>query len=482
MSGVLLGAAASAGLVLKPAVLPIVSRFGGEAHVLSFTAETHLYFVVPGVALFGVAVLALAIRLVPPSVLGLDGESFGKDLLSAAGIALGSLGAAAVLVLAFLVDRSSLAGLLLRFLPGLALGVLGILAAVLGLFGAFADADRSEPETSPSLAADLSDMGSLLRAVAEAPAEDVRAWLPTENVAASGQRPAEIALPRVGTRLDRFELLAPLGAGGMGRVFRARDTRLLRDVALKLLPSELMHDPVRRERLLREARAAARVSHPNVLAIHEVGDAGGVPYIVMELVAGSTLRDRLEASPIALGEALAIAHEIAQGLAAAHQQGVVHRDLKPENVALAVDGRVKLLDFGLARFDTSPEPYGDTVPGSPHLTRDGQVLGTPAYMSPEQALGEPVDARSDVFSFGTLLFELVTGRCPFARHTSEDTRRAVIDAALPDDGWQERVPAAIAEVISRATERDPLRRFASGAELVAALEAVRYSRGTLAAS
>jgi serine/threonine protein kinase len=218
-----------------------------------------------------------------------------------------------------------------------------------------------------------------------------------------------------------------------------------------------------------------------VLAIHEVGDAGGVPYIVMELVAGSTLRDRLEASPIALGEALAIALEIAQGLAAAHQQGVVHRDLKPENVALAADGRVKLLDFGLARFDTSPEPYGDTVPGSPHLTRDGQVLGTPAYMSPEQALGEPVDSRSDVFSFGTLLFELVTGRCPFARHTSEDTRRAVIDAALPE-GWQARVPGVLASLISRATEREPLRRFASGAELVAALEAVGHSRGTLAAS
>jgi hypothetical protein len=472
--GIAVAAAGSLGLVLKPAIWPMHSEWANVTHQLSYTAETHLYFVVPGVLLLGLCAVAGALRVVPPSWWGVDGESSGKDLLSTAGIGFGALGAGVVLVAVFLVDRASLEGLVLRFIPGLLLGLIGLVALVLGVVGALASEEQKPAALSPSLAADMSDMGSLLRAVAAAPDRDVAAWLPTEGVDESRARAAPGPLRQlVGQHVDRFEVLAPLGAGGMGRVFRARDTRLLREVALKLLPPELMHDPVRRERLLREARAAARVSHPNVCAIHEVSDTGTVPYIVMELVQGRTLRDRLEAGPLELGEALALAREIALGLAAAHAQGIVHRDLKPENVALTPDSRVKLLDFGLARFDQAPDAFSSTAVGSPLLTRDGQVLGTPAYMSPEQALGRSVDARSDVFSFGTLLFELITGRSPFMRVTSEDTRRAVIEAELPSDGWDAALPVALVAIVHRATEREPAVRYADGAELVAAIDAAK---------
>src|SRR5262249_18636869 len=213
-----------------------------------------------------------------------------------------------------------------------------------------------------------------------------------------------------GTRLGHYEILGSLGAGGMGEVYRARDRRLGREVALKVLPTRLATEAGAQRRFEREARALASLSHPNVLTLFDFGTDDGVPFAVMELLEGETLRQRITRGTIPLDEALEIGIAVAEGVAAAHSKGVIHRDLKPENVFVTAGGIVKILDFGLARLEeTAPADPTATTAAIPLTTEPGLLMGTVYYMAPEQVRGHPVDARCDLFSFGCLLYEVVTG-------------------------------------------------------------------------
>jgi eukaryotic-like serine/threonine-protein kinase len=285
-----------------------------------------------------------------------------------------------------------------------------------------------------------------------------------------------------GARLAHFEIVEKLGEGGMGAVFRARDSRLGREVAIKVLPEALVADPERLARFAREARVLASLSHPHIAAVYEVGEDRGRHFLAMELAAGRTLADRLAAGALPPPAALAIALQIATALEAAHEGGIVHRDLKPANVMVSEAGEVKLLDFGLAKAWT-PEPVASahTLAHSPTLTvqmtQAGVLLGTAAYMSPEQAAGMPVDRRCDIWAFGVVLFEMLTGRQLFAgetvSHTLADVLRKDIDlVGLPPD-----VPPAVVRLLARCLERDPKRRLRDIGEARVALEDALAGRG-----
>lgn len=269
----------------------------------------------------------------------------------------------------------------------------------------------------------------------------------------------------IGKKLSHFRVLAKIGEGGMGVVYRAEDERLRRQVAFKVLPPELTGDEGRRLRFLREARAAAAVPHPSIAAIYEIGEAEGVFFIAMELVEGKTLRSLMGGRSLPVKEALRIATEMADGFARAHQAGIVHRDLKPDNVMVGPDGRVKILDFGLARLpEEAPQRGGselsrlDTISGE--LTREGKVLGTAAYMSPEQARGLPVDARSDLFSFGTTLYEMVAARVPFTGRTTTDILMAIVrDDPAPPCRLNPEVPQEFERIILKCLEKEPGDRY-----------------------
>ena len=231
-----------------------------------------------------------------------------------------------------------------------------------------------------------------------------------------------------GTKLGAYEILAPIGAGGMGEVYRARDKKLDRDVAIKVLPESVAADPDRLARFGREAKAVAALSHPNILAIHDFGNQDGVSYAVMELLEGQTLRERLDAGPISQKQAVGYALQIARGLAAAHEKGIVHRDLKPENLFVTKDSHLKILDFGLATRVEPVSPGEETAaPTVSRHTEPGTVMGTLGYMSPEQVRGLPVDQRSDLFSFGAILYELLAGRKAFKKDTASDTMAAILN-------------------------------------------------------
>jgi serine/threonine protein kinase len=226
-----------------------------------------------------------------------------------------------------------------------------------------------------------------------------------------------------GTKLGPYEIQSPLGEGGMGEVYRAKDTRLGRDVAIKVLPEKLARDAERLQRFETEARVIAALNHPNILSIHDIGTYEGAPYLVSECLEGKTLRMELRDSALPVRQVVDYGMQIAQGLAAAHDKGIVHRDLKPENIFILRDGRVKILDFGIAKL-VLPEASsneGATVDAGP--TSTGTVLGTAGYMSPEQVRGEPVDARSDIFELGTILYEMLFGQRAFRRDTSVETRK-----------------------------------------------------------
>ena len=230
-----------------------------------------------------------------------------------------------------------------------------------------------------------------------------------------------------GSRLGPYEIVAPLGAGGMGEVYRARDPRLQREIAVKVLPAELASHVERLKRFEKEARAASALNHPNLVTIYDIGSADGVEYIAMELVDGRTLREVLAEGALPIRSLLSVAAQAADGLAKAHAAGIVHRDLKPENVMVTKDGFVKILDFGLAKL-TEPEGSSE-VTSSPTVsgaTEPGVVMGTAGYMSPEQALGKPVDFRSDQFSLGSILYELATGKRAFQRGSTPETLSAII--------------------------------------------------------
>jgi serine/threonine-protein kinase len=273
-----------------------------------------------------------------------------------------------------------------------------------------------------------------------------------------------------GTRLGAYEILAPLGAGGMGEVYRARDTRLGRNVAIKVVSERLSDDPKALARFEAEARAVAALSHPNIVALHDVGRDNGIAFVVMELLEGEPLDRRMTAEHLSWRQALEIAASIADGLASAHARGFVHRDLKPANIAVTRDGVVKILDFGLARqdpFTMHAETAGDTATVA---TEPGTILGTLAYMSPEQVKGEPSDQRSDIFSLGCVLYEMLSGRQPFQGDTSAETLAAILrdqPAPLPDEGGGIR--PRIDAVVRRCLEKDPERRFQSARDLAFAL-------------
>lgn len=268
------------------------------------------------------------------------------------------------------------------------------------------------------------------------------------------------------TPLGPYRILAPLGAGGMGEVYRALDAKLDREVAIKVLPEAFARDPDRLRRFEREARMLSALDHPNILAIHDLGNDGGTPFLVMELLEGETLWQRLRGQSLPGRKVADIALQVAMGLSAAHERGILHRDLKPGNLFLCQDGRVKILDFGLAKAAGPPDPEGETRTG---LTEADQTVGTPGYMSPEQVRGEALDARSDLFSLGAVMWEMCTGRSPFQRDSTVETLHATLKEEPPDLDPGLKVPPALARVVDTCLAKDPAARFHSAHDLAFAL-------------
>ena len=277
-----------------------------------------------------------------------------------------------------------------------------------------------------------------------------------------------------GTRLGPYEIVAPLGAGGMGEVYKALDTRLQREVAVKVLRDSFSNDPDRLRRFEQEARAAGVLNHPNITAVYDIGSSEGSLYVVSELLEGESLGTQVARGPVPPRKAVDYALQIAQGLAAAHEKGIVHRDLKPDNVFVTKSGRVKLLDFGLAKL-AAPEPRGDR-PGSllsAAATEPGVVLGTLAYMSPEQVRGLPADYRSDLFSFGAILYEMLSGDRAFARISAADTISAILKEDPPElSATSHRIPAALEQIVRHCLEKNAEERFRSAHDLAFALQTV----------
>jgi serine/threonine protein kinase len=272
-----------------------------------------------------------------------------------------------------------------------------------------------------------------------------------------------------GASLGPYRILAPLGAGGMGEVYRAHDTTLGRDVAIKILPAATTDDPDRRTRLQREARAAASLNHPNICTIHEVGEADSRVYIAMEVVDGEPLSKRLE-RPLPLDELVRYALQMADALAHAHERGIVHRDLKSANVLITPEGRVKILDFGLAKAVGADAVADLTTRTEFSLTQSGAIVGTLPYMAPEQLRGARADLRSDVWAFGVVLHEMAAGARPFTGTTEYELSSAILGQSLPP--LPARVPAALQAIIRRCLEKEPARRYQRASELRAALETV----------
>jgi TolB-like protein/Tfp pilus assembly protein PilF len=278
-----------------------------------------------------------------------------------------------------------------------------------------------------------------------------------------------------GTRLGPYEIVAPLGTGGMGEVYRARDTRLGREVAIKLLRAEVAGDAERGKRFEQEARTVASLPHPNILALYDVGTHEGRPYLVTELLEGQTLAERIRAGDLTVAKAVELATQIAHGLAAAHERGIVHRDLKPGNVFVTRDGVVKILDFGLARL-AQVEAGGwdrESSPTETGLTAVGSVLGTVGYMAPEQVRGQPADHRSDIFAFGCVLHEMLCGTSPFQRETAADTASAILKEDPPPLAeLRQAVSPAMQQLVDRCLEKRPEDRFASARDVAFALAQV----------
>src|SRR5690242_18338439 len=273
-----------------------------------------------------------------------------------------------------------------------------------------------------------------------------------------------------GAQLGPYEILGPLGAGGMGEVYRARDSRLARDVALKILPDDFAADSDRRARFEREARAAGQIQHPNILAVLDTGAQENLPFIVTELLEGETLRERLRPGPLPQRKAIEIASQVAKGLGAAHEKGVVHRDIKPENIFISSDGHVKILDFGLARVSAQQSAPPDAT--LTLKTASGIVLGTAAYMSPEQVRGLAADSRSDIFSLGSVLYEMISGRRPFPGSTYADLISAILHqdpAPLPP---RSKILPALDRIIRRCLEKSPAERFQSARDLAFQLDSL----------
>jgi eukaryotic-like serine/threonine-protein kinase len=282
-----------------------------------------------------------------------------------------------------------------------------------------------------------------------------------------------------GTKLGPYEIQAAIGAGGMGEVYRARDKRLQRDVAVKVLPAIFSSDADRLRRFEQEARTAGALNHPNILVIYDIGTHEGAPYLVSELLEGETLREAMRGGPLPLRRALDLAKQTSSGVAAAHEKGIIHRDLKLENIFVTHDGRVKILDFGLAKLTERDIPaISDSE--SPTLTAkaagqtaSGQILGTAGYMSPEQVRGKLVDGRSDIFSLGTILDEMLSGQRAFRRESAADTMAAILREDPPELSSEEkRIPAGVGRVVRHCLGKNPAERFQSARDLAFDLEAL----------
>ena len=273
------------------------------------------------------------------------------------------------------------------------------------------------------------------------------------------------------TQLGPYKIIALIGAGGMGEVYRGHDPRLQRDVAIKVLPSSFTADADRLRRFEQEARAVAALNHPNIVSIYDIGDSNGVHYIVSELLEGETLRQRVNLGAMPSRKAIELAVQLANGLAAAHEKGIVHRDLKPENIFLTRNGRLKILDFGLAKL-RRPREQAETIDGDTAHTTAGQVLGTAGYMSPEQVRGENADHRSDIFSFGTILYEMLTGKRAFKRNTSAETMTAILNDEPPEFSSvnMQPIPPALERIARHCMEKQPNQRFQSAHDIAFDLE------------
>ena len=288
-----------------------------------------------------------------------------------------------------------------------------------------------------------------------------------------------------GKKLGPYEIVSLLGAGGMGEVYRARDARLKRDVAIKVLPQALSLDADRLRRFEQEALATAALNHPNILAVFDIGTHEGSPHVVSELLEGETLRERLRSGPIPVRKTLDYALQMAHGLAAAHEKGIIHRDLKPENLFLTKDGRVKILDFGLAKL-TQPDSARDggahtSLPTMTHATEAGVVMGTAGYMSPEQVRGIAVDARSDIFSFGAILYEMISGKRAFHGETAADTMSEILKEEPADLSESNRnVSPALERIVQHCLEKNPEQRFHSASDIAFDLEHLTGVSGTSA--
>ncbi|MBX3276462.1 MAG: protein kinase [Acidobacteria bacterium] len=274
--------------------------------------------------------------------------------------------------------------------------------------------------------------------------------------------------------ISHYRIINKLGAGGMGEVYRALDTRLDRAVAIKVLPAEFTNDADRLRRFEQEARATSALSHPNILTLYDIGNQDGAPFIVMELLEGEELRAQLNDGPLPVRTALEYAQQIAAGLAAAHEKGLTHRDLKPENLFVTKDGRVKILDFGLAKLRSPRKVSADSdVATQKQLTNPGTVMGTVAYMSPEQVRGEEVDHRSDIFSFGLILYEMLRGERAFQRETMAETMTAILKDDMPELGeTNAKISPQLERLVQRCLEKRPERRFQSASDLGFALESL----------
>ena len=285
----------------------------------------------------------------------------------------------------------------------------------------------------------------------------------------------------VGKTLGRYEIVDLLGAGGMGEVYRALDTRLGRPVAIKVITTKATQNRRAIERFEREAKTVAQLSHPNILDIHDFGRDDGVLYAVTELLEGQDLRDRMRGSMLPLSKALEIGAAVANGLAAAHSKGIVHRDIKPENIFVTSTGQVKILDFGIAGLKGgAPLEDVDLEARTESLTLTGDVVGTVGYMSPEQIRGEKADPRSDIFAFGSLLYEVLTGHRAFRGETSHDTAKAIlIRDPDPITDFRHDVPPVLEVIVRRCLEKQPDERFESARDIAFALQAVTGARAAM---
>jgi len=287
----------------------------------------------------------------------------------------------------------------------------------------------------------------------------------------------------LGAHIGPYEILAPLGAGGMGEVYRARDARLGRDVAIKVLPASFSSDPDRLRRFEQEAHASGALNHPNILAIYDIGTHEGSPFLVTELLEGETLRECLQSGPLPLRKALNVGVKVARGISAAHEKGIIHRDLKPANLFLTTDGLVKILDFGLAKLKQPEDAnVGNTQTPTKTVgaeTEPGMVLGTVGYMSPEQVRGKTADARSDLFSLGTILYEMLSGERPFQRDSSADTMAAILKEDPPQLSNEGRkIPPGVERIVRHCLEKDPVERFQSARDLAFDLETLSETSTT----